>query len=158
MDSAFNLVQTLASIFVFVIGAILLVIAVTLVIDITKTTHTVRRNLPVIGRFRYVFERMGEFLRQYFYALDREELPFNRAQRSWVYRASKGVDSTVAPDLMRCKHLGSDAYFYGSVLELPVKHILPNRAADNCEQYWQDITAEYKVIRAPPFVQQSLQC
>ena len=28
--------------------------------------------------------------------MDREELPFNRAQRSWVYRASKNVDSTVA--------------------------------------------------------------
>jgi glutamate synthase domain-containing protein 2 len=39
---------------------------------------------------------MGEFFRQYFFALDREELPFNRAQRSWVYRAAKGVDNTVA--------------------------------------------------------------
>ncbi len=96
MNSAFNLVQTLSSIFVFVVGAILLVIAVIFVIDITQTTHTVRRNFPVIGRFRYLFERIGEFLRQYFYAQDREELPFNRAQRSWVYRASKGIDSTVA--------------------------------------------------------------
>lgn len=96
MDSAFNLVQTLSTIFVFVVGAFLLAIAVIFVIDVTQTTHTVRRNFPVIGRFRYVFERMGEFLRQYFYAQDREELPFNRAQRSWVYRAAKGVDSTVA--------------------------------------------------------------
>ena len=39
---------------------------------------------------------MGEFFRQYFFAMDREELPFNRAQRSWVYRAAKNVDSTVA--------------------------------------------------------------
>lgn len=96
MENAFGLVQTLSSIFVFVIGAFLLVIAVLFVIDITQTTHTVRRNFPVIGRFRYLFEHMGEFLRQYFYAQDREELPFNRAQRSWVYRAAKGVDSTVA--------------------------------------------------------------
>ncbi len=96
MDGAFDLVQTLSSIFVFVVGAFLLTIAVIFVIDVTQTTHTVRRNFPVIGRFRYVFERMGEFLRQYFYAQDREELPFNRAQRSWVYRAAKGVDSTVA--------------------------------------------------------------
>tara|TARA_R110000782_G_scaffold230890_2_gene317135 strand:+ start:1907 stop:3394 length:1488 start_codon:yes stop_codon:yes gene_type:complete len=96
MDGAFDLVQTLSSIFVFVVGAFLLAIAVIFVIDVTQTTHTVRRNFPVIGRFRYVFERMGEFLRQYFYAQDREEMPFNRAQRSWVYRAAKGVDSTVA--------------------------------------------------------------
>ena len=28
--------------------------------------------------------------------MDREELPFNRAQRSWVYRASKNIDNTIA--------------------------------------------------------------
>ena len=28
--------------------------------------------------------------------MDREELPFNRAQRIWVYRAAKNVDNTVA--------------------------------------------------------------
>jgi glutamate synthase domain-containing protein 2 len=39
---------------------------------------------------------MGEFFRQYFFALDREEMPFNRAERSWVYRAAKGEDTTVA--------------------------------------------------------------
>jgi glutamate synthase domain-containing protein 2 len=34
------------------------------------------------------------FFRQYFFAMDREEMPFNRAQRSWVYRASKDLDNT----------------------------------------------------------------
>ncbi|TXS96050.1 FMN-binding glutamate synthase family protein [Parahaliea maris] len=66
------------------------------VVDVTQTRHAVRRNYPVIGRFRYFFEHLGEFFRQYFFALDREELPFNRAQRSWVYRAAKNLDSTVA--------------------------------------------------------------
>jgi hypothetical protein len=56
----------------------------------------VRRNYPVIGRFRYCFEHLGEFFRQYFFAMDREELPFNRAQRSWCYRAAKNVDNTTA--------------------------------------------------------------
>jgi len=64
--------------------------------DTHQTKHAIRRNYPVIGRFRYFFEHLGEFFRQYFFALDREELPFNRAQRSWVYRAAKNVDSTVA--------------------------------------------------------------
>ncbi len=64
--------------------------------DITQTGQTIRRNYPVIGRFRYLFEHLGEFFRQYFFALDREDLPFNRAQRSWVYRAAKNIDSTVA--------------------------------------------------------------
>ncbi len=96
MEQAFSWVQALSSFFVFVVGALLLVIIVLFVIDVTQTKHTVRRNFPVVGRFRYVFEHMGEFFRQYFFALDREEMPFNRAQRSWVYRAAKGADSTVA--------------------------------------------------------------
>ncbi|MCH9693669.1 MAG: FMN-binding glutamate synthase family protein [Gammaproteobacteria bacterium] len=96
IEGAFSLVQTLSSIFVFLIGAAILSLVVVFIIDVTQTKSTVRRNFPVVGRFRYMFEHMGEFFRQYFFALDREEMPFNRAQRSWAYRAAKGVDSTVA--------------------------------------------------------------
>jgi len=42
-----------------------------------------------------LLESVGGFFRQYFFAMDREELPFNRAERSWVYRAAKAVDTTV---------------------------------------------------------------
>ena len=82
--------------FIFFVGLILLLILYLYISDVTQTQQAIRRNYPVIGRFRYLFEHMGEFFRQYFFALDREELPFNRAQRSWVYRAAKNVDSTVA--------------------------------------------------------------
>ncbi len=82
--------------FVFVLGLLVLYLAILYVIDKTQKEHTVRRNYPVIGRFRYFFEHLGEFFRQYFFAMDREEMPFNRAQRSWVYRAAKNIDSTIA--------------------------------------------------------------
>lgn len=76
---------------------LLLIIAVVLyLVDRFQTRHAIRRNFPLIGRFRYLFEHLGEFLRQYFYSMDREELPFNRAQRSWVYRAAKNLDNTQA--------------------------------------------------------------
>jgi glutamate synthase domain-containing protein 2 len=65
-------------------------------VDVRQRQHAIRRNYPIIGRFRYLFEHLGYFFRQYFYALDREEKPFNRTQRSWVYRAAKNQDSTVA--------------------------------------------------------------
>ena len=93
---AMRVMEFLAALFVFVLGVGLLVVIVMFIIDVTQTKHAIRRNYPVVGRFRYFFEEMGEFFRQYFFALDREEMPFNRAQRSWVYRAAKGVDSTVA--------------------------------------------------------------
>lgn len=88
--------EVLAALFILAIGLVILWIIVAYVIDVTQTQQTIRRNYPVIGRFRYIFEHVGEFFRQYFFAMDREELPFNRAQRSWVYRAAKNVDSTVA--------------------------------------------------------------
>ena len=90
--NAMSILQSLSSLLVFILGLGVLAIIVMFIVDVTQTKHTVRRNFPVVGRFRYLFEHMGEFFRQYFFALDREEMPFNRAQRSWVYRAAKGVD------------------------------------------------------------------
>lgn len=96
MDTTLNLVNLLGQIFLAVIGLAILAVAVLYVLDVTQTRHAIRRNFPVVGRFRYLFEYLGEFFRQYFFAMDREEMPFNRAERSWVYRAAKGIDNTVA--------------------------------------------------------------
>ena len=93
---AMSVLESLTTLFVFLLGLGLLAVVVIFIIDITQTKHAIRRNFPVVGRFRYIFEHMGDFFRQYFFALDREEMPFNRAQRSWAYRAAKGVDNTVA--------------------------------------------------------------
>ncbi len=88
--------SVLATLFVFAVGVGVLLIVILFVADVSQTKDAIRRNYPVIGRFRYLFTRLGEFFRQYFFALDREELPFNRAERDWVYRSSMGVDNTVA--------------------------------------------------------------
>ncbi|MBE9533213.1 MAG: FMN-binding glutamate synthase family protein [Proteobacteria bacterium] len=88
--------EIFAAIFIFAVGLLILWVIVAYISDVTQTQQAIRRNYPVIGRFRYIFEHVGEFFRQYFFAMDREELPFNRAQRSWAYRAAKNVDSTVA--------------------------------------------------------------
>jgi len=85
-----------ATIFALMLCFGLIAIIVIYIADITQTRQAIRRNYPVVGRFRYFFEHLGEFFRQYFFSMDREELPFNRAQRSWVYRAAKHIDTTVA--------------------------------------------------------------
>jgi len=94
-------VDTFVGLFVLVVGALfLLALLVAIVLWVQdrffQKSHAIRRNYPLIGRFRYFFEHLGEFFRQYFFAMDREELPFNRAQRSWVYRAAKDL-STMVP-------------------------------------------------------------
>lgn len=88
--------QWLAAAFVLLLIVLVISVGVMFVVDKIQVRHTIRRNYPVIGRFRYLFERMGEFMRQYFFAMDREEMPFNRAQRSWVYRAAKNADRNLA--------------------------------------------------------------
>ena len=88
--------QALATLFVFCIGLAVLAVVVMFLIDRRQTEDAVRRNYPVIGRFRDLFTELGEFFRQYFFAMDREEMPFNRAQRDWVERASEGKPNTIA--------------------------------------------------------------
>ncbi|WP_347249078.1 FMN-binding glutamate synthase family protein [Zoogloea sp.] len=63
--------------------------------DITQKKHAILRNYPLIGHLRYFFEQLGEYFRQYFFLGDREEMPFNRATRGWVYRLAKNEGGVV---------------------------------------------------------------
>ena len=82
------------SVFSVSLGVLLALACAILVIyfflkDITQKKHSILRNYPLIGRLRYFFEQLGEYFRQYFFLGDREERPFNRSTRSWVYRMAK---------------------------------------------------------------------
>ena len=98
MFSSFSMsvFEGLAVALIIAVGLLLLVIVVLGIIDRTQTQDAIRRNYPVVGRFRSLFSALGEFFRQYFFAMDREELPFNRAQREWVKHAADKGSSTVA--------------------------------------------------------------
>lgn len=96
MGFAMNAIEFMAISFVFVLGLLAVLGLALFVVDRTQTGDAIRRNYPVIGRFRHLFSELGEFFRQYFFAMDREELPFNRAQRDWIGRASSGDGNTVA--------------------------------------------------------------
>jgi glutamate synthase domain-containing protein 2 len=64
--------------------------------DITQKKHAILRNYPIVGHLRYFFENLGEYFRQYFFLNDREEMPFNRATRAWVYRLAKKEGGNIA--------------------------------------------------------------
>ncbi|MDF4203312.1 FMN-binding glutamate synthase family protein [Maribacter sp. SA7] len=51
--------------------------------------HTIKHNFPVVGHLRYWLESIGPEMRQYFVANNREELPFNRIERGWIYASAK---------------------------------------------------------------------
>jgi glutamate synthase domain-containing protein 2 len=62
--------------------------------DIFQKRHTLRRNFPLIGRFRYILESIRPEIMQYFVETDTEGRPLNRILRSVVYRRAKGETDT----------------------------------------------------------------
>ena len=58
-----------------------------------QKSHTITHNFPIVGHIRYWIERIGPEIRQYIVANNREELPFNRQERSWIYASSKNENN-----------------------------------------------------------------
>jgi len=74
-----------------IISILLLII---FIYDVFQKEHAILRNFPVLGHFRYLLESIGPGIRQYWITNDKEEMPFNRAERSWIYATSKKQKST----------------------------------------------------------------
>lgn len=64
------------------------------IIDINQKKRSIRRNFPVIGRMRYLLERIRPEIMQYFVETDTEGKPLNRMMRSLIYQRSKKVNDT----------------------------------------------------------------
>jgi glutamate synthase domain-containing protein 2 len=63
--------------------------------DFFQVNHSVLRNFPVLGHFRYLFELIRPEIYQYFVESDTEGVPFGRDERSLVYQRAKNVRDTV---------------------------------------------------------------
>ncbi len=71
-------------------GWVFIVITLVAIRDVFfNKRHTISHNFPIVGHFRYLLESIGPEMRQYFVANNREELPFNRIERGWIYASSK---------------------------------------------------------------------
>jgi len=69
---------------------ILIFLALVAIWDIfIQRKHTIKHNYPIVGHLRYWLESIGPEMRQYFVANNREELPFNRIERGWIYASAK---------------------------------------------------------------------
>jgi glutamate synthase domain-containing protein 2 len=73
----------------FLIGVVVFLVIVAIKDIFFNKKHTITHNFPVVGHLRYLLEKIGPELRQYIVASNREELPFNRSQRTWIYASSK---------------------------------------------------------------------
>ncbi|MGV6818256.1 MAG: FMN-binding glutamate synthase family protein [Thiotrichales bacterium] len=119
-----QILSYLSTLFIFVVGLTVLAVIVLFIADSRQTRDAIRHNFPVVGRFRSIFSKLGEFFRQYFFAMDREEMPFNRAEREWVYRSANGLDNTVA--------FGSTKSLNPAGTVLFVNSLFPVQGADAC--------------------------
>lgn len=64
--------------------------------DMIQTKHSLLRNYPLIGRFRWVFEHERSKIQQYFIEHDTNGTPYNREKRSDIYQKSK-MDVNTTP-------------------------------------------------------------
>src|SRR5690349_17593562 len=64
--------------------------------DTFQNKSALRKNYPLVGRLRYLFESVRPELRQYFFEGELDGKPFNRRQRSIVYQRAKNVRQTIS--------------------------------------------------------------
>ncbi|WP_417266519.1 FMN-binding glutamate synthase family protein [Brumimicrobium sp.] len=62
--------------------------------DILQRKHSIRRNFPVIGNLRFIFESIRPEIMQYFVETDTDGRPINRLDRSLIYQRAKKVNDT----------------------------------------------------------------
>ncbi len=64
-------------------------------IDVCQSKHAIRRNFPLLGNFRYLFEMIRPEINQYFVESNTDGTPINRENRSVVYQRAKKVTDTI---------------------------------------------------------------
>lgn len=62
--------------------------------DMLQVKHTILRNYPIVGHFRYLLERFRPEIMQYFVETDTQGRPINRLLRSMVYERAKNENDT----------------------------------------------------------------
>ena len=73
--------------------------------DLLQRNHSILRNYPVLGHLRFLLESAGPEMHQYFVESNTSGRPFDRDQRSLIYRRSKGLDAV--------KPFGTELDVYG---------------------------------------------
>ena len=92
------LTVTLGQLYVPLVAWTWLILAPILILgwyDMLQRDHSILRNFPVLGHFRFLFELIRPEIYQYFVESDTDGVPFDRDTRSLVYQRAKDVRDTV---------------------------------------------------------------
>ena len=75
--------------------ALMVPLIIIAIYDYTQTEHSILRNFPILGHFRFMLEFIRPEIQQYFIENDNDEKPFNRQNRSIVYQRAKNETDTL---------------------------------------------------------------
>ncbi len=90
--------------------------------DMFQSKHTILRNFPLLGHFRYLLELIRPEINQYFIESNVDGVPLNREQRSLVYqRAKKQLDTLPFGTQMDVYKAGYE-WFNHSISPVEYKH------------------------------------
>ncbi|MBK6264190.1 FMN-binding glutamate synthase family protein [Marivirga sp. S37H4] len=78
--------------FLFGLGLAILVLFIH---DKFQSNDPIQRVFPVVIWGRKLLILLGPLFRQYLFANDQEELPYNRITRNWIYESSRGARNTI---------------------------------------------------------------
>ncbi|MDX1803835.1 MAG: FMN-binding glutamate synthase family protein [Alcanivorax sp.] len=90
--------------------------------NLLQSSHTLLRNYPLLAYFRWFFEFLRPFLRQYIVENDREGRPYNRNMRSLIYQRAK--------DVVDVKPFGTDLDVYANEYQLVTHSMAPRPTPD----------------------------
>lgn len=91
--------------------------------DMFQKKHTIKRNFPVVGNFRYLLESVRPEIMQYFVETDTEGRPINRIFRSLIYRRAKGVNDTAPFGTQSDVYAEGYEWMNHSLYAQPIKHL-----------------------------------
>ena len=113
-------------------GWLIIILALVAIRDVfLQRRHTISHNFPVVGHLRYWLESIGPEMRQYFVANNREELPFNRIERGWIYASAKKENNYEGFGTDRDIYAHQHIFINNAMMPFKVHKQHPN-ALDNC--------------------------
>lgn len=109
---------------VYIWIALLLFFIGVFIYDKTQRKHAILHNYPIIGHVRYLAEKISPEIRQYFIENNREGLPFNRSERTYVYASAKKENNNEG--FGSDKNFNDDKHFF--IKNALIIHPLPKDA------------------------------
>jgi glutamate synthase domain-containing protein 2 len=82
------------SVWLWIAAGVVAALALLAVHDLLQRRHALLRAYPLLGRMRFMLEKIGPELRQYWFSSDKSERPFDRTERNWIYESAKRQPNT----------------------------------------------------------------